>query len=60
MREIATSAQPEARNSPWVFAVPPCPALLIMIAPPIPIKRTKTNTTVSIRVWADLVGRIKA
>ena len=31
-----------------------------MIAPPIPIKRMKTSTTVSIRVWADLVGRIKA
>jgi hypothetical protein len=25
-----------------------------------PIKRMKTNTTVSAKVWADLVGRIKA
>jgi hypothetical protein len=31
-----------------------------MIAPPIPMKRIKTSTTVSPMVWADLVGRINA
>ena len=31
-----------------------------MMAPPIPINRIKTNTIVSPKVWADLVGRMNA
>jgi hypothetical protein len=60
IKEIPISAKPDAKKMAWVFDVNALPALWSISAPPIPINRIKTKTIVSTRVWADLVGNMKA
>jgi hypothetical protein len=50
IKEIPISAKPDAKKMAWDFEPTALPALWSISAPPIPMKRIKTKTIVSLSV----------